>query len=229
MTNNWVDIKNANVILVMGGNAAEAHPVGFRWVVEAQKHNNAELIVVDPRFTRTAAVADHYVPIRSGADIAFLLGAIRYMMETGQVNHEYVKAYTNASFIVRDDYEFHDGLFSGYDAKERKYDRSSWFYKLDDQGYALKDETLTHPRCVWNLLKDHVSRYTPEVVSNITGTPVEQYNMVCKALASTAADNRTATILYATGWTQHSKGAENIRCMAMIQLLLGNMGSAASS
>lgn len=226
MTNNWVDIKNANVILVMGGNAAEAHPVGFRWVVEAQKHNNAELIVVYSCFTRTAAVADHYVPIRSGADIAFLLGAIRYMMETGQVNHEYVKAYTNASFIVRDDYEFHDGLFSGYDAKERKYNRSSWFYKLDDQGYALKDETLTHPRCVWNLLKYYVSRYTPEVVSNITGTPVEQYNMVCKALASTAADNRTATILYATGWTQHSKGAENIRCMAMIQLLLGNMGMA---
>ncbi|PSW51975.1 formate dehydrogenase-N subunit alpha [Photobacterium leiognathi subsp. mandapamensis] len=226
MTNNWVDIKNANVILVMGGNAAEAHPVGFRWAIEAQKTNNAEIIVVDPRFTRTAAVADHYAPIRSGADIAFLLGAIRYLIASSQVNHEYVKAYTNASFIVRDDYEFHDGLFSGYDAEKRKYDRSSWFYKLDDNGYAMKDESLQHPRCVWNLLKEHVSRYTPDVVSNITGTPVDMFEHVCKALGSTAADNRTATILYATGWTQHSKGAENIRCMAMIQLLLGNMGMA---
>ncbi|KAE8175626.1 formate dehydrogenase-N subunit alpha [Photobacterium carnosum] len=226
MTNNWVDIKNANLILVMGGNAAEAHPVGFRWAIEAQKNNNAEIIVVDPRFTRTAAVADHYAPIRSGADIAFLLGAIRYLIASSQVNHEYVKAYTNASFIVRDDYAFHDGLFSGYDAEKRQYDRSSWFYQLDDQGYALKDESLQHPRCVWNLLKDHVARYTPDVVSNITGTPVDMFDHICKALGSTAADNRVATILYATGWTQHSKGAENIRCMAMIQLLLGNMGMA---
>ena len=226
MTNNWVDIKNANLILVMGGNAAEAHPVGFRWAIEAQKNNNAEIIVVDPRFTRTAAVADHYAPIRSGADIAFLLGAIRYLMASSQVNHEYVKAYTNASFIVRDDYAFHDGLFSGYDAEKRQYDRSTWFYQLDDQGYALKDESLQHPRCVWNLLKDHVSRYTPDVVANITGTPIDMFDHVCKALGSTAADNRVATILYATGWTQHSKGAENIRCMAMIQLLLGNMGMA---
>ena len=226
MTNNWVDIKNANLILVMGGNAAEAHPVGFRWAIEAQKNNNAEIIVVDPRFTRTAAVADHYAPIRSGADIAFLLGAIRYLIASSQVNHEYVKAYTNASFIVRDDYAFHDGLFSGYDAEKRQYDRSTWFYQLDDQGYALKDESLQHPRCVWNLLKDHVSRYTPDVVANITGTPIDMFDHVCKALGSTAADNRVATILYATGWTQHSKGAENIRCMAMIQLLLGNMGMA---
>ncbi len=226
MTNNWVDIKNADLILVMGGNAAEAHPVGFRWAIEAQKTRNAEIIVVDPRFTRTAAVADHYAPIRSGADIAFLLGAIRYLIASSQVNHEYVKAYTNASFIVRDDYAFHDGLFSGYDAEKRQYDRSSWFYQLDDQGYALKDESLQHPRCVWNLLKDHVARYTPDVVSNITGTPVDMFDHICKALGSTAADNRVATILYATGWTQHSKGAENIRCMAMIQLLLGNMGMA---
>ena len=210
----------------MGGNAAEAHPVGFRWAIEAQKNNNAEIIVVDPRFTRTAAVADHYAPIRSGADIAFLLGAIRYLIASSQVNHEYVKAYTNASFIVRDDYAFHDGLFSGYDAEKRQYDRSTWFYQLDDQGYALKDESLQHPRCVWNLLKDHVSRYTPDVVANITGTPIDMFDHVCKALGSTAADNRVATILYATGWTQHSKGAENIRCMAMIQLLLGNMGMA---
>ncbi len=226
MTNHWVDIKNADLILVMGGNAAEAHPVGFRWVVEAQKHNNAELIVVDPRFTRTAALAEHYSPIRSGSDIAFLLGVIRYLLETDQVNHEYVKAYTNASFIVRDDYAFHDGLFSGYDAENRQYDRSTWFYQLDDNGHALTDETLQHPRCVWNLLKEHVARYTPEVVTNICGTPIDDYKKICKLLAATAADNKTATILYATGWTQHSKGAENIRSMAMVQLLLGNMGMA---
>ncbi len=226
MTNTWMDIKNANVILVMGGNAAEAHPVGFKWVIEAKAHNKAKLIVVDPRFNRTASVADYYAPIRTGTDIAFLNGVIHYVLEKGQIQQEYVNAYTNAAFIVREDFKFEDGLFSGYDEKEHKYDKSSWAYELDDKGFAKVDPTLKHPRCVINLLKHHVERYTPDMVSSITGTPKKQFLEICEMLASTAAPNRTLTSLYALGWTQHSVGAQNIRALAMLQLLLGNIGMA---
>ena len=226
MTNHWVDIKNANVVVVMGGNAAEAHPVGFRWAMEAKNNNDATLIVVDPRFTRTASVADIYAPIRSGTDITFLSGVLLYLIENNKINAEYVKHYTNASLLVRDDFAFEEGLFSGYDAEKRQYDKSSWNYQFDENGYAKRDETLTHPRCVWNLLKQHVSRYTPEVVENICGTPKADFLKVCDVLASTSAADRTTTFLYALGWTQHTVGAQNIRTMAMIQLLLGNMGMA---
>ncbi|RVR22371.1 formate dehydrogenase-N subunit alpha, partial [Citrobacter freundii] len=226
MTNNWVDIKNANVVLIMGGNAAEAHPVGFKWVVEAQTKNDATVVVVDPRFNRSAAVADLYAPIRAGSDTAFLLGVIRYLLENNQVQHDYVRHYTNASLIIRDDYQFDDGLFSGYDDKKRQYDKSSWFYQLDEQGNALRDETLSHPRCVWNLLKAHVDRYTPEMVNRLCGTSVADFNRICEILASTSVPDRTATILYALGWTHHSAGAQIIRAAAMLQLLLGNIGMA---
>ncbi|EJP4075535.1 molybdopterin-dependent oxidoreductase, partial [Escherichia coli] len=218
--------KNANVVMVMGGNAAEAHPVGFRWAMEAKNNNDATLIVVDPRFTRTASVADHYVPIRSGTDITFLSGVLLYLIENNKINAEYVKHYTNANLLVREDYSFEDGLFSGYDADKRQYDKTSWNYQFDENGYAMRDETLTNPRCVWNLLKQHVSRYTPDVVENICGTPKADFLKVCEVLASTSAPDRTTTFLYALGWTQHTVGAQNIRTMAMIQLLLGNMGMA---
>jgi len=122
MTNHWVDIKNANVVMVMGGNAAEAHPVGFRWAMEAKNNNDATLIVVDPRFTRTASVADIYAPIRSGTDITFLSGVLRYLIENNKINAEYVRHYTNASLLVRDDFAFEEGLFSGYDTEKRQYD-----------------------------------------------------------------------------------------------------------
>ena len=226
MTNHWVDIKNANVVVVMGGNAAEAHPVGFRWAMEAKNNNDATLIVVDPRFTRTASVADIYAPIRSGTDITFLSGVLLYLIENNKINAEYVKHYTNASLLVREDFAFEDGLFSGYDAEKRQYDKSSWNYQFDENGYAKRDETLSDPRCVWNLLKQHVSRYTPDVVENICGTPKADFLKVCEVLASTSAADRTTTFLYALGWTQHTVGAQNIRTMAMIQLLLGNMGMA---
>ena len=203
MTNNWVDIKNANVVLIMGGNAAEAHPVGFKWVIEAKIKNNATVIVVDPRFNRSAAVADLYAPIRAGSDSAFLLGAIRYLIEHDRIQHEYVRHYTNASMIVREDYDFDEGLFSGFDPQKRQYDKVSWNYELDANGYARRDDTWNHPRCVWNLLKQHVERYTPELV-----------NRLC------------ATILYALGWTHHTTGAQTIRAAAMLQLLLGNIGMA---
>ena len=226
MTNHWVDMKNANLIVVMGGNAAEAHPVGFRWAMEAKIHNNAKLIVIDPRFTRTAAVADFYTPIRSGTDITFLSGVILYLLENKKYQKEYVEAYTNASLIVREDYHFDDGLFSGYDAEKRKYDKTTWNYEMDENGFAKRDTTLQHPRCVWNLLKQHVSRYTPDVVTQICGTPKDDFLKVCEYIAETAAKDKTASFLYALGWTQHTVGAQNIRTMAMIQLLLGNMGMA---
>lgn len=125
MTNHWVDIKNANVVVVMGGNAAEAHPVGFRWAMEAKNNNDATLIVIDLRFTRTASVADHYIPIRSWTDITFLSGVILYLMENGKFHDEYVRHYTNAPLLVREDYTFKDGLFSGYDAEKRRYDKTT--------------------------------------------------------------------------------------------------------
>ena len=226
MTNNWVDIKNANLVLIMGGNAAEAHPCGFKWVTEAKAHNKAKLVVVDPRFTRSAAVADYYAPIRAGSDIAFLGGVINYLLTQDKIQHEYVKAYTDASFIVREDFEFKDGLFSGYDPKVKKYDRSTWMYAIGKDGYVTVDATLQHPRCVFNLLKAHYSRYTPEMVSRITGTPQAQFLKICEMIAETSAPDRVMTILYALGWTQHSQGTQMIRCAAMVQTLLGNVGMA---
>ncbi|MCW7546847.1 formate dehydrogenase-N subunit alpha [Photorhabdus sp. APURE] len=224
MTNNWVDIKNANIVLIMGGNAAEAHPVGFKWVIEAKIKNNAQVIVVDPRFNRSAAVADFYAPIRAGSDTAFLLGMIRYLMLNNKIQSEYVKAYTNACLIVRADYQFADGLFSGFDQAAKSYDKSSWHYETDEQGYAKRDDTLSHPRCVWNLLKNHVERYTPEQVSSLCGTSEADFLYICSQLATTAVTHRTATILYALGWTHHTGGAQIIRAAAMVQLLLGNVG-----
>ncbi|WP_082205164.1 formate dehydrogenase-N subunit alpha [Gilliamella apicola] len=226
MTNNWNDIKNANVVIVMGGNAAEAHPVGFKWAIEAKITNGAELIAIDPRFHRTASVADHYVPIRAGSDIAFLLGIINYLISHNEVNFEYLVTHSNASLIVRDDFNFdkNSGLFSGYDAANRQYDQTSWAYQKDENGYALRDKTLSHPRCVWNLLKQHVSRYTPEMVNKVTGSPIDGFLHVCRSLASTKTNDRAATFLYALGWTQHTYGTQIIRTAAMIQLILGNIG-----
>src|SRR5262245_622819 len=139
MTNNWVDIKNADVILVMGGNPAENHPCGFKWAIEAKKTRNAKLICVDPRFNRTAAVSDLYVPIRAGTDIAFLAGVINYMLANNRIQREYVANYTNAPFIVKEGFKLpgdNDGLFSGFDPEKRAYDKSSWGYELGRDGYA---------------------------------------------------------------------------------------------
>jgi len=225
MTNHWVDIKNADVILVMGGNAAEAHPCGFKWVTEAKAHRGAKLVVVDPRFTRTASVADYYVPTRTGADIVFLGGIINYLLTNDKIQHEYVRNYTDMPFIVREDFAFNDGLFSGYDEATGKYtDKSSWNYEMGDDGYAKIDPTLEHPRCVYQMMKKHYARYTPEMVEKACGVPPEKFHKVAELLASTAVPGKAATILYALGWTQHSTGAETLRTGAMVQLLLGNMG-----
>ena len=226
MTNHWVDIKNADLVLIMGGNAAEAHPCGFKWVTEAMEYRKAKLVVVDPRFTRSAAVADYYAPVRVGTDIAFLAGVVNYLLANNKIHAEYVKAYTNATFLIKPEFKFDDGLFSGYDESRRSYDRSSWGYQIGKDGFAMVDETMQDPNCVYQLMKKHYSRYTPEVVSNITGTPKEQFLKVCEHIASTHTPDRVMTIMYALGWTQHSVGSQNIRTMAMIQLLLGNIGRA---
>jgi formate dehydrogenase major subunit len=224
MTNVWMDIKNADIIVIMGGNAAEAHPCGFKWVTEAKAHNGAKLIVVDPRFTRSAAVADFYCPVRQGTDIAYLGGVINYLLQNDKIQHEYVKAYTNASFIVKDGFGFKDGLFTGYDADKRDYDKTNWEYEIGEDGFAVIDETLQHPRCVFQLMKKHFEPYTPEMVERICGSPKDKFLKVCELIASTSVPDRTMTSMYALGWTQHSKGSQNIRTMAMVQLLLGNIG-----
>jgi len=226
MTNHWVDIKNADVILVMGGNAAEAHPCGFKWVTEAKAHNKAYFMVVDPRFNRSASVADFYAPIRSGSDIAFLGGVINYLLTNDKIHREYVVNYTDMSFIVREDFAFEDGIYSGYNEEKRSYDKTSWDYELGEDGFVKTDPTLEHPRCVYQLLKKHYSRYTPEKVESICGTPKDKFLHVCEKMASTAVPGRAMTIMYALGWTQHSIGAQILRTGAMVQLLLGNIGVA---
>lgn len=224
MTNSWTDIKNTDLVLIMGGNAAEAHPCGFKWVTEAKAKRGAKLIVVDPRFTRSAAVADVYAPIRQGTDIAFLLGVINYLIKNDKIQWEYTKAFTNASYIVKEGFGYADGLFTGYDESKRDYDRSSWELEFDEQGFVKTDPTLQHPRCVWNLLKAHVAQYTPEFVERICGTPKAKFLKIAQMMGETSAPDKVMTSMYALGWTQHSKGSQNIRAMAMIQLLLGNIG-----
>lgn len=224
MTNSWTDIGNTDLVWIMGGNAAEAHPCGFKWVTEAKHNRGAKLMVVDPRFTRSAAVADHYAPLRPGTDIAFLSGVVNYLLTNDKIHKEYVRHYTNASYLVRDDFAFSEGLFSGYDEERRSYDRSTWEYQMGPDGFALRDMTLEHPRCVFQLMKQHFAAYTPEVVSSITGTPRDKFLKVAEWVATTANGERAMTIMYALGWTQHSHGAQNIRTAAMIQLLCGNIG-----
>ncbi len=175
MTNHWVDIKNADVVLIMGGNAAEAHPCGFKWVTEAKAHNKAQLIVVDPRFTRSASVADYYAPIRTGTDIVFLGGVINYLLANDKIQHEYVADYTDLSFLVNDDFAFTNGIFSGYDADKRSYDKSTWDYERGDDGFVKIDPTLADPRCVYQLMKQHYARYTPEMVERVCGTPKDKF------------------------------------------------------
>mgnify|MGYP005806063849 CR=1 FL=1 len=224
MTNSWTDIRNTDLVVIMGGNAAEAHPCGFKWVTEAKASRGAKLIVVDPRFTRSASVADFYAPIRQGTDIAFLLGVINYCIGNDKVQWDYVKAFTNAAYLVKEGFAYHDGLFTGYDEAKRDYDRSSWEYEIGPDGFAVVDETLQNPRCVWSLLKQHVAIYTPELVERICGTPKDKFLKVAQMIAECSSPTKTMTSMYALGWTQHSKGSQNIRGMAMLQLILGNIG-----
>jgi formate dehydrogenase major subunit len=227
MTNGWTDIRNADVVLAMGGNPAENHPVGFRFVMEARRNRNAKLVTVDPRFNRTAAVADRFAQIRSGTDIAFLGGLINYALTKGRFHEEYVRLYTNAPLLVSEKYAFDEtrGVFSGWDEERKAYtDHSSWSYELGPDGFARVDPTLQHPRSVFQVMKRFYSRYTPEVVSNICGCSAEEFNAIAELVTSTCTPDRAGTIMYALGWTHHSHSVQLIHAAAMLQMLLGNIG-----
>jgi formate dehydrogenase major subunit len=249
MTNGYIDIKNTDMMLIMGGNPAENHPCGFKWAIEAKLQRNAKMIVVDPRFTRTAATADLFLQIRAGSDIAFLGGLINYAIQNGRIARDYVLNYTNAAFIVDDGFKLaDDGVFSGFDAAEKTYDKATWNYEAPGDGSTGSpggagpragtpslparvsfDPTLQHPRSVFQLLKMHYSRYTPEMVERITGIPRDQFLKAADLFTSVRKDGdmkKAATIIYAVGWTQHSSGTQIIRTAAMLQLLLGDVGRA---
>src|SRR5262245_56107804 len=263
MTNHWRDIQHADVIIINGANPAEAHPVGFQWFLKAKLNpergvgqgGGAKMIHIDPRFTRTSAVCDIHARLRTGTDAAFFGGLIRYVLENDLIHHDYVRHYTNASFIVKDGYGFHDGLFSGYDPAKRAYDVSTWAYEADPSGQAAfekaakeadaatppvpgappahpgpatqiakRDMQLEHPRSVYQLMRQHYSRYTPEMVESVTGIPKAQFLEIAKIVGETGRPDKVMTIVYAVGLTHHTTGGQMIRSGALLQLLLGNMG-----
>lgn len=220
------DLSNADAILIMGSSMAENHPVGFQWVIAAREQG-AKIIHVDPRFTRTSAMADIWVPLRAGTDIIFLGGLIHYVLEHGKEFREYLVPYTNASFLVGEsfrDTEDLDGLFSGWEEDQQAYNPASWQFELDEDGRPLVDTTLGDPRCVYQILKRHFSRYTPELVERQCGVAREVFLKTAEAFTSASGPEKTAAICYAVGWTQHSNGVQIIRSAAILQLLLGNIG-----
>jgi len=252
MTNHFTDFQNADVIIACGSNNAENHPASMRWVNEARSRG-AKYIVVDPRFTRSAANADIYVPIRSGSDITFFGGLINYILQNDLWNHDYVTSFTNASWLITSDYSFTDGMFAGWDEETRSYDKKKWAYQIESESdwdtsatgafswvsapgvpafttpkvkKIKKDLTLEDPQCVFQLMKQHFSRYTPEMVEAVCGMSQEQFLTIAETYGATGADDKVGTFLYAMGLTQHSKGSNNIRALSTAQLLLGNIGRA---
>jgi len=219
MTNHWADLENAKVFLIEGSNAAENHPMAMKWVRKAQE-KGAKIIHVDPRYNRTSNIADVYARIRPGADIAFLGAVIRLVIENGWYDAEYVKLHTNALYLARGDFGIENGLFSGYDREQHKYDTVSWGYQLGKDQKPLKAKSLDDPQCVFQKLRHHFSRYTPQVAEQISGIPAKQVEEIAELFAK----NRPGTILYALGMTQHTVGVQNIRCYCILQLLLGNIG-----
>lgn len=220
MTNNYNDLQNAKVFLIEGSNAAENHPMSMRWLMKA-KAKGAIVIHVDPRFTRTSKIADIYACIRPGTDIAFLNAIINYILTNSLYDKAYVAQHTNAQYLLREDFEFNDGVFSGYHEDEFKYDMASWGYQLDPvTKKPLKAKSLDDPNCVMARLKKFCKRYNMQTASDITGIPVEKI----KLIADTMVKNKPGTVMYALGMTQHTVGVQNIRCFGVLQLLLGNIG-----
>jgi formate dehydrogenase major subunit len=244
------DLANADCIVVMGSNMAENHPVAFRFVVQAQQRG-ATVIHVDPRFTRTSALANIHAPIRSGTDIAFLGGIIRYILENDLWFRDFVLAYTNIATIIEDGYgdpEDNDGIFSGFEPSEGSYRHDTWQYRgqvvasdLAEHRPALKgdatageerltreppprDDTLQHPNCVYQIMRRHFRRYTPEMVERVTGCPQHLFLRICEALTRNSGRARTGAFCYAVGWTHHSYGVQIIRAATIVQGLLGNVG-----
>ncbi len=225
MTNHWIDMKNSDVILIIGSNAAENHPISFKWITRAMERG-ATLVHIDPRFTRTSAKADIHAHIRSGSDIAFFGGMIKYIIDNKLYQTPYVQDNTNASLVLGEAYSFHDGLFAGFDPASRSYDRKAWSYATGENGAPREDPTLSDPRCVMQLLGAHYARYDLDTVSGLTGVPRDQLENIYKTFAATGRADKAGTMLYAMGQTQHTVGVQNIRAMAIAQLLLGNIGIA---
>jgi formate dehydrogenase major subunit len=225
MTTNLIDLQNADVIMATS-NMAENHPVGFQWVMKA-KERGAKLIHVDPRYTRTSAAADMHVPLRSGTNIVFFGGLIRYAIEKNLYFKDYVVHYTNASFLIDPAFQTPtdlDGLFTGFDPAKRAYDRSSWKYQLDGEGNPKRDLMLKDPQTVFQLLRRHYSRYTLEMVEKVCGIPRAKFEEMAQLYCSNSGPEKTGTITYALNLTQHTNGVENIRALCILQLLLGNIG-----
>ena len=235
----------------MGSSMAENHPVGFQWVIEAREKNGATIIHVDPRFNRTSAMSDYWLPLRAGSDIVFLGAMINFTLSNERYFRDYVIPYTNAATILREDFrdtEDLGGLFSGWDAEKKQYDFETWLYEgatpskhpgMDEKrgghgkdrgGEAQelhephRDETLQHPRCVFQVLKRHFARYTPEMVEQSCGIAKERFLEVAEIFTNASGREKTGAICYAVGWTQHSSGVQIIRAAAILQLLLGNIG-----
>jgi formate dehydrogenase major subunit len=248
-TAQW-DLANADCIVIMGSNMAENHPIAFRFVMQA-KEKGATVIHVDPRFTRTSALADLYVPLRAGSDIAFLGGLIHDILERDLWFKDYVLNYTNLSTIIEDDFKDTselDGMFSGWNPDTHAYAPDSWQYQgqtvpsnlaehyantgepfsekvqRGTQGPPPTDPTLQHPNCVYQILRRHYAAYTPEMVERVTGCPKETFLKVAEAITHNSGRERTGAWCYAVGWTHHSTGVQMIRAAAMIQALLGNIG-----
>jgi formate dehydrogenase major subunit len=245
------DLASSDAILIMGSSMAENHPVGFQWVIEAREKNGAKIIHVDPRFNRTSAMADYWLPLRAGSDLVFLGAMIHYTLENERWFRDYVVSYTNAATILRDDFrdtDDLDGLFSGWDPVKKKYDTESWLYagaevkeaaghdsergghgkdrggEAQNLGEPQLDRTLQHPRCVFQVLRRHFRRYTPELVERLCGIPKERFLEVADVFTAASGREKTAAICYAVGWTQHSTGVQIVRAAAILQLLLGNIG-----
>ena len=219
MTNHWIDLKNAKVFLIEGSNAAENHSMSMKWLMRA-KDKGAIVIHVDPRFNRTSSVADIYARIRPGTDIAFLNAIIHYVLETKGYDEQYVKLHTNGLMLVKDDFAFDDGHFSGFQQAAFKYDNASWGYVTDKDGKPVRAESLDDPRCAFQKLRGFFKRYTLEMAERISGIPAA----TIRKIADTMIKNRPGTILYALGMTQHTVGVQNIRSFGVLQLLLGNIG-----
>ncbi len=251
-TNFQEDIQNADCILIMGSNMAEAHPVGFRFAMMARERG-AQLIHVDPHFSRTSAMCQQYINIRTGTDIALLGGVIRYVLENDLWFRDYVMAFTNAATIINEDYkdtEDMEGVFAGFDPDKRAYDptHKEWKYEGEEQHSSTQasqdvkaesftertgslesstthsDPTLQNPRCVLNILRRHYERYTPEMVASICGCSVEQFLRLAETVCANSGRERTTCLVYAVGWTHHSTGVQIIRTASVLQLLLGNIG-----
>src|SRR5271163_30454 len=239
-------MANADCIIIQGSNMAECHPVGFQWVEEARARG-ARVIHVDPRFTRTSAVSDKHIPIRAGSDVVLLGALINHVLTNELWFTEYVVAYTNAATLINENFKDTEdlgGLFSGFDPETGQYDPSSWAYAehegdnthgatgdaLGDGGpplthaRVLRDETLQDPRTIFQILKRHYARYTPEMVRDVCGVSLDNFGYLARAITENSGRERTTCFAYAVGWTQHTLGAQFIRGAAILQLLLGNVG-----